>query len=398
MTEPRGPEAPGIYLDFAATAAIRPKSVSEAISAFLGEVGSSPGRGSHRRAVRASRLALACRRALCGVLRLPSVPARIAFQQNATQALNTAILGILRPGDVAVTTAFDHNAVLRPLNHLSQHRSVEVRMIPGAPDGTLDLLEAARLMDGARLLAVNGASNVLGTRAPLERLVKLARRVGALVLVDAAQWAGHIDESLTDLDVDLLAFTGHKGLLGPQGIGGLWVRPGLEIEPTLFGGTGGQSANRSMPDALPERLEAGTQNAPGIAGLLAGIEFLLAQGVDTIHAREMELKARLRAGLSEIPSVRVLSPPGEDGVGIVTMVSDAVDPATLSGMLDRGWGVMVQHGLNCAPEAHRVLGTLSTGAVRFSLGWASTVEDVETAIQAVAAIVTASDHRGHRGP
>jgi selenocysteine lyase/cysteine desulfurase len=326
---------------------------------------------------------------------LPADPARIAFQQNATQALNTAIRGILRPGDVAVTTAFDHNAVLRPLDHLSQHRGVEVRMIPGAPDGTLDLHEAARILDGARLMAVNGASNVLGTRAPLEGLVGLARRSGALVLVDAAQWAGQIDESLADLGVDMVAFTGHKGLLGPQGIGGLWVRPGLRIEPTLFGGTGGQSANRSMPDTLPERLEAGTQNAPGMAGLLAGIEFLLDQGVAAIHASEMELKARLRAGLSEIPSVRVLSPPGVDGVGIVTMVSDAVDPATLAEMLDRGWGVMVQHGLNCAPEAHRVLGTLSTGAVRFSLGWASTAEDVETAVQAVAAIVTARNPAGH---
>jgi selenocysteine lyase/cysteine desulfurase len=268
-------------------------------------------------------------------------------------------------------------------------------MIPGAPDGTLDLHEAARILDGARLMAVNGASNVLGTRAPLEGLVGLARRSGALVLVDAAQWAGQIDESLADLGVDMVAFTGHKGLLGPQGIGGLWVRPGLSIEPTLLGGTGGQSANRSMPDALPERLEAGTQNAPGMAGLLAGIEFLLDQGVGAIHAREMELKARLRAGLSEIPSVRVLSPPGEDGVGIVTMVSDAVGPAILAERLDRGWGVMVQHGLNCAPEAHRVLGTLSTGAVRFSLGWASTAEDVETAVQAVAAIVTASNPGGH---
>jgi cysteine desulfurase / selenocysteine lyase len=379
---------PWHYLDFAATSAVRPPRVADAIHRFLMEVGATPGRGGYRLALEAGRIALGCRKAVARVLGLGGDPSRVAFCQNATQALNTALAGVLQPGDAVVVTPFDHNAVLRPAHRLASACGVQVRMIPGDAAGNLDLVEAGRLLEGARLLVVNGASNVLGTSLPLRDLAAIAREAGALVLVDAAQWGGHFEESLADLGADLVAFTGHKALLGPQGIGGLWVREGVHVEPLFQGGTGGDSRRRDMPESLPDRLEAGSANVPGMAGLMAGISFLEEEGVALLHAREMELKARLREGLSALPGVRVLSPRGERGVAIVTVISDRVDPATLASRLDREWGVMVRHGLNCAPEVHRILGTEQTGAVRLSLGWASTADDVDRALEGIEAITS----------
>lgn len=376
------------YLDFAATAARRPPPVTEAVSRFLTEVGASPGRGGHRLALEAGRVALRCRRAVVRALGLPDDPSRLVFTQNATHALNTALWGILGPGDTAVCSVFDHNAVLRPLHRLARERDVEVRMIPGDAEGNPDLEEARRFLDGARLLTLNAASNVLGCRLPVGELTAEAHRAGALVLVDAAQWAGHFTDSLADLGADMVAFTGHKALLGPQGVGGLWVREGIDVPPLLAGGTGGDSNRREMPKGWPERLEAGTGSVPAMAGLLAGVRFLEEEGVERLHEREMELKERLRRGLGSIPGVTVLSPAAPDGVPIVTMVSDRLDPATLAGELDRGWGVLVRHGLNCAPEVHRILGTSRTGAVRFSLGWSSTARDVDQALLGVKTLVS----------
>jgi selenocysteine lyase/cysteine desulfurase len=206
--------------------------------------------------------------------------------------------------------------------------------------------------------------------------------------VDAAQWAGHFTESLAEAGADLIAFTGHKGLLGPQGIGGLWIRDDLELEPFFAGGTGGNANLRDMPPAFPDRMEAGSGNSPGMAGLAAGIAFLEERGIEALHRREQELKAVLWDGLESLPGVSVLSPPAPDGVGIVTLVSKLLEPGFLSQKLDRDWGVMVRYGLNCAPEVHKLLGTEERGAVRFSLGWASTLQDVEAAVRGVDAITS----------
>lgn len=375
------------YLDYAATSAVRPRAVIDAVSEFLDDCGGTPGRGGHSRSVDAGRMAFRCRRAVMKVLGLPGDPGRIAFMQNATHALNTALRGVLGRGDAVVITAYDHNAVLRPVHYLARERGVEVRMVSGSPDGALDLDEAERLLEGARLLVVNGASNVLGTTLPVAELAERARAAGALVLVDAAQSAGHLPGSPAEDGADLVAFTGHKGLLGPQGTGGLWVREGVEIEPLLVGGTGGDSAVRDMPAAMPDHLEAGTTNAPGIAGLLAGCRFVLEEGVEVLHARESALKARLREGLASFPSIRVLSPPAPDGVALVTVACDTLDPATLAERLDREFEVCTRPGLHCAPEVHRLVGTLETGALRFSLGWASTEDDVERALEGVDGIL-----------
>jgi len=374
------------YLDFAATSAIRPPAVVEAVTRFLSEVGATPGRGGHARALEAGRTALRCRQAVQRLLGLPGDPGRVAFMPNATWALNTAFWGVLAPGDAVVVSDYDHNAVLRPVAYLARTRGVEVRTLRGTPEGEVDYEEAERLLEGARLLVVNSASNVLGHRLPLAELAARAHASGALVLLDAAQAAGHLPMRCAEEGADLVAFTGHKGMLGPQGTGGLWVREGVEVEPLMRGGTGGDSGSRDMPTPLPDRLEAGTVNAPGLAGLEAGIAYVQERGVEALHAHEARLKTRLWDGLAALAGVRVRSPRAPDGVGIVTLTVDALDPATLATRLERDWGVQGRSGLHCAPECHRLIGTLDTGALRLSLGWASTEADVDRALEGLEAL------------
>ena len=361
--------------------------------AYLRDVGATPGRAGHRRALEAGRVALRCRRALAELFGIPGDPGRIAFQLNATHALNVALAGLLAPGDRVVRTVYDHNSVRRPVAGLRVH-GVGETILAGSPDGTVDLDEAERALAGAagegaaKVLAIPHASNVLGTALPVAELAERAHAAGAVVVLDAAQSAGHLPVDVAAMGVDVLAFTGHKGLLGPQGTGGLWIREGIDLPPLLSGGTGSDSWDDQMPRAMPDRLEAGTQNALGIAGLLAGVRWLASHGsVAALHRQEAALKARLHAGLSALPGLRVLSPVAPDGVGIVTVAAAAMDAAELARRLDAEHGVLTRAGLHCAAEAHQVLGTLDCGAVRFSLGWASTEGDVDRAVAAVAAVL-----------
>ena len=375
------------YLDHAATSAVRPPEVVRAVTHYLEHIGATPGRGAHRLAVEAGRVALRCRQRIAELLGIDGDVGRIAFMANATYALNTALWGCVRRNDRMVVTAFDHNATLRPAAALAEERDVDVVLVPVSADGAFDEAALLRALDGARVLCINAASNVLGTVLDVPRLARIARAAGALTVVDVAQLAGHMPFRVADWDVDMVAFTGHKGMLGPQGIGGLWVRPGVDLVPLLRGGTGGDSRLRAMPAVLPDQLEAGTLNAPGIAGLEAGVEYVLRTGVAQLHERLGELKRILWDGLSETANVHVHSPLAASGIPIVTITSTTIDAATLGARLDREFGVLVRAGLHCAPEAHRVMGTIDTGAVRFSLGWSSTAADVERALQGVRAIV-----------
>lgn len=383
-----------MYLDFAATAAIRPRSVIAAITEYLEGVGATPGRGGHRLAIAAERVALECRQALARLLGIHGDTARIVWTMNATHGLNTALSGVLGPGDVLAVTAFDHNAVLRCAYRLERERGVEVRLVHGRPDGTLDAAALDRALDGARLFSVNAASNVLGTTLDVRALCARAHAAGALAMVDTAQVAGELPFDAASSGADVVAVTGHKALLGPQGIGALWVRDGLAVAPLLVGGTGGNSMMREMPDSWPDHLQAGSVNAPGIAGLLAGIRWVTDRTLARIGSEAAALKARLREGLAAVRRVRVVSPPAPDGPPIVTIVAEDMDAGTLAGRLDREHGVMARPGLHCAPETHRLLGTDATGALRFSLGWASTGADVDRAIDAVSRVLAPSVFAG----
>lgn len=378
-----------IYLDFAATSAVRPPEVIDAVTHYLRDIGATPGRSGHRRALEAGRIVFRCRRALAELFNIPGDPGRISFQYNATHALNVALQGLLRPGDRLVRTAYDHNAVRRPAAALTGS-GVDVQVVSGHPDGSLDLNEVAERIGAgptaARVVALPLASNVLGQRLPVSQVAEIAHAAGALVLVDAAQGAGHLHLDVEKEGIDLLAFTGHKGLLGPQGVGGLWVREGIDVQPLLSGGTGGDSVPYEMPLQYPDHLEAGTLNGPAIAGLLAGVNWLQRRGVAALASREQRLKRRLRSGLESLPGIQMRSPAGEDGVGIVTFTADGMDAAEFAARLDRDHAVQARAGLHCAPDAHAVIGTLKTGAVRFSLGWASTEEEVDAAVAAVASI------------
>lgn len=376
-----------VYLDFAATAARRPPVVATAVARFLENCGATPGRAAHRLAVDAGRLALRCRQALARLCGIPGDTARIAFTCNATHGINAALRGVLREGDACVVTDLDHNAVLRTAHALAAERRIEVRHVAATADGTLDMEAYAQAVDGARVVSLNAASNVLGTLLDLPVLARIARDAGALVLVDAAQIAGHAPFDVAQSGADLVAFTGHKALLGPQGTGALWVRAGVEIAPWVTGGTGGDSTARSMPPNMPDRLQAGTLNAPGIAGLLAALEWLEARTIAAIWAEARTQRLRLARGLVAVPNVRVHTPLSVEGLPIVCITSTAVDAGALAAKLDREHGVLTRAGLHCAPEAHRLLGTVSTGAVRFSAGWSTSDADIDRAIAAVDALV-----------
>jgi cysteine desulfurase / selenocysteine lyase len=369
-----------VYLDYAATSAIRPAEVAEAIGAYLADVGATPGRSGHARSLAAGRAALRCRRLLAELFGIEGDPGRIAFQLNATYALNTAMFGWVRPGDRIVRTTYDHNSVRRPAAALVRTGARESVLELGS-EGAVDYDELERLLAGpggaARLLVLPHASNVAGVVLPVRQMAALAHDFGTVVLLDAAQTAGHYPLDVRDLGVDMMAFTGHKGLLGPQGTGGLWVREGLELEPLAWGGTGGDSRGLEMPASMPDRLEAGTQNAPGIAGLAAGVEWVLHTGVAELHRRQAALKKRLLEALRTMPGVRICSPDTTEGVGIITLQFEGMDPGDLAATLERDAGIQGRAGLHCAPEAHASLGTATTGAYRLSTGWANTVEEID---------------------
>ncbi|HEY4745261.1 MAG TPA: aminotransferase class V-fold PLP-dependent enzyme, partial [Desulfuromonadaceae bacterium] len=304
-------------------------------------------------------------------------PSRIIFTHSATEALNTAVRGALRPGDHVITTSMEHNSLLRPLVALRQE-GVELTVAAADGTGRVDPDDVrACLRPTTRMLAVGHVSNVSGTIQAIDQLAAVAREAGALFLLDAAQSAGHEPIDVTGTGIDLLAVPGHKGLLGPQGTGFLYAAPTVALKPLLAGGTGSSSASEEQPDTMPEGFEAGTHNLPGIAGLLAGVEFILEQGVAAIGAAERELVASARRQLAAIPGVRLYGPsdPAVQGSVLSFTVAD-MDPSALAFMLDHTFDIAVRAGLHCAPQAHRTLGSFPGGTLRISPGWSTTSEEI----------------------
>ena len=376
-----------VYLDNAATSWPKPEEVYRAVDRFMRQVGATPGRGGHRREEEAQRIADETRQALAQLFHAPD-PQGVVFTMNATQAINMALKGLLRPGDHVVTSSIEHNALWRPLKAL-ERTGVRVTAVPCAPDGTLDpaAVEAA-LRPETRLVAMLHASNVLGTILPVAEIGAVCRRHGVLFLVDAAQTAGALPIDMEAMGIDLVAFAGHKGLYGPHGTGGLVVRPGVELETWVEGGSGVESASETMPQALPARLEAGSHNAAGIAGLLEGARFVLAEGVERIRAHEMELTGLLLEGLREMPGTSILGPADlARRTAVVSVTVEGYSPDQLAAVLDQVFDVATRAGLHCAPQAHRTAGTLDCGALRFSPGYFNTAEDVRYALESLEQII-----------
>ncbi len=375
-----------IYLDNAATSYPKPPSVIEAMSRFMSEVGANPGRSGHRMAVEAGRVVYEARAAVAGLFGV-SDPLRVVFGINVTEALNMVLRGLLRPGDHVVTSSMEHNSMMRPLRAL-EREGVEVTVVRCSPEGSLDPADVeGALRSNTKLIAINHASNVIGTLLPVAQVGRIARRHGLLLLVDTAQTAGAYSIDVRVDEIDLLAFTGHKSLYGPMGTGGLVIgeRVDLErLEPLRRGGTGSRSEQEEQPDFLPDRYEGGTPNAVGLAGLAAGIRWVLNRGVEAIRAHEVSLTQRLIDGLRGIPGVIFYgTADATRRMAVVSFNIAGMDPSEVGLRLDEEYGIMCRVGMHCAPAAHRTIGTFPIGTVRFGLGAFNTAEEVDAAVDAV---------------
>jgi len=384
-----------LYFDNAATSYPKPAQVIEAVLHFLAEVGASPGRSGHRLSVQAGRIIYDTREALAQLLNIDD-PLRIVFGHNVTEVLNLALKGLLRPRDHVITSSMEHNSVMRPLRAL-ERLGVRVTVVPCSSRGLLDPVEVEMaIAPETRLVVLNHASNVVGTLLPVRDVGRIARKHELLFLVDAAQTAGCWPIDVQADAIDLLAFTGHKGLLGPTGTGGLYIGPRVpvdEFEPLTQGGTGSQSEFEQQPRFLPDKYESGTSNAMGLAGLGAGVRFVLETGVDEIRRHEMELTGQLLDALSQISSVIVYGP--QDAAVQTAVVSfniSGMEPSEVALWLDEEYEIMCRPGLHCAPSAHKTIGTFATGTVRFSPGLFTTHGDVAEALRAVEQVAKSGEH------
>ncbi len=366
-----------IYLDNAATTFPKPEAVCEAVNQTMRRLAVNPGRGGHHLALEAARLVFETRETAARFFGAGD-SSRMVFTSSATEAINLALFGLLNPGDRVVTTSMEHNAVLRPLRVLAD-RGVDVVKVPSQQDGrtTLEaIIEACARKP--RLIVMSHCSNVTGTLQDVAAVGSWCRRNDILLLVDAAQSAGLFPIAVEEMSIDLLAVAGHKGLMGPPGTGLLYIREGLDIRPLVYGGTGVLSDSDYQPDALPERLESGTLNTIGLAGLKAAIEFIEQESLAKIRAHETDLLQQLLTGLEELPDVTLYGPVGvESRGGAVSFSVAAIEPATLGFRLDRDYAICCRTGLHCAPDAHRSIGTYPAGTVRVSPGYFNTSQDID---------------------
>jgi cysteine desulfurase family protein len=379
-----------IYLDNAATTYPKPECVYRGIDHTLRHLGVSPGRGSYRLSLEAGRLVLGVRETVAEFFGIADA-SRVVFTANATEAINIALFGLLRPGDRVVTSTMEHNAVSRPLHALA-NRGVEVVRVQADYIGQVspaDIRDAASVPGRkTRMVVLSHCSNVTGTIQPIEEIGPWCRREGILFLVDAAQSAGLLPIDVQDMSIDLLAAPGHKSLMGPPGTGLLYVAQGLQPAPLIFGGTGGNSLSPSMPEELPERLESGTLNTSGLAGLLAGIDYIRQQGLERIHSHKVALLDHLLQGLRALPGVRIYGPAmAERHGGAVSFTVEDLDLAEIGYLLDDTYKICVRTGLHCAADAHRTIGTLPSGTIRVSPGLFNTPADIEALLTALETII-----------
>ncbi len=372
-----------IYLDNAATTLHKPQQVIDAVVHAMQSMGNCA-RGTHEEALDAARTVYDARVRLASLFGCPRVD-HVAFTANSTEALNIAINGLIDPGDHVISTDLEHNSVLRPLYRLEAERGAELSFVPADKLGNVDYADFERLMKpNTRAVVCTNASNLTGTVLDIERIAKTAHSHGALVIVDASQTAGCWPIDMKKMGIDVLCFTGHKGLMGPQGTGGICVKEGIEIRPFKVGGSGVQSYSRTHPAEYPTRLEAGTLNGHGIAGLGAAAKFISETGVENIHAKERSLMLRFYEGVKNIEGVTVYGDFTKDKTAIVALNIRDYESGEVSYELSQGYGIATRPGAHCAPRMHKALGTTEVGAVRFSFSFYNTEEEIDEAVRAVA--------------
>ena len=375
-----------IYLDNAATTFPKPESVYRAVDDCLRNYCANPGRGGHKLSLKSGRVLLEARELLAELFNADS-PENVILTRNATEALNLAIKGFLYAGSHVITTSMEHNSVMRPLKILEE-RGIETTIVQCNEYGEIDVESIKKeIKKETALIVATHASNVVGTITPIEGIGNLAKRYGLTFLVDASQTAGVYQIDMEKMNISMLAFTGHKSLMGPQGTGGLCIRGGLKLIPLQEGGTGSKSESLYQPDIMPDRYESGTHNTPGIAGLCAGVNFINSKGIDTIRSHEQELTRYFLDGLREIKDVRIYGTKEiEKQAPVVSINIGDIGSSEISYILDETFDIATRSGLHCAPMAHKTIGTLEQGTVRFSFSIFNTIYQVDTVLDAIAHI------------
>ena len=371
-----------IYLDSSATSFLKPPQVAEAVFRSFNTIGNA-GRGAHAPTLNASRLIYDTREKLAALFGTPD-PSRIAFTCNATEALNIAIHGAIHPGEHVITTACEHNSVLRPL-YLKEKEGTELTIIPADQKGRIryDLLESS-VKSNTSAIVLTHASNFSGNVTDLAFVSNFAKKHGLLLIVDASQTAGSLPINVVKMGIDILCFTGHKGLFGPQGTGGLYVREGLTLSPLKSGGSGIHSFDRQHPTDMPTALEAGTLNGHGIAGLNAGLDYIQSTGVENIHNKEISLARHFLAGITDIPDLKIYGDMDAPlRAPIISLNIGNMSSASVSDILWEDYEICVRAGAHCAPLMHKTFGTEKQGAVRFSFSCFNTEAEIDTAIRAM---------------
>jgi len=376
-----------IYLDNAATTWPKPERTITSIADCIKNSGANPGRGGHKMSLAAGRLIYNARELLAKLFNVDN-PSRVIFTGNATESLNLVLKGILKPGSHVITSSMEHNAVARPL-HFLKSQGIEVSEVECSPAGFMDPVDVEKsIRKNTTAIVVLHASNVNGAIMPVESLGEIAANHGIKFVLDAAQTAGLLDIDVKKLRVDALAFTGHKGLYGPQGTGGLFIREGLEIMPLLQGGTGSKSESLEQPVDLPDRFESGTPNTPGIVGLAEGVRVITEKGLEEIRKHENILLRRFLDGLEQIKQIQVYGPCDPKlQVPVVSINVKDQDSSEIAFILDKVFDIASRSGLHCSPQAHKTIGTLNQGTVRFSFSMYNTIDDVDKTLHALEEII-----------
>lgn len=373
-----------VYLDNAATSNKKPESVKKAVLNYYENIGCSPGRGGYEDSIKAGRIILEARAKLANFFNVPK-PEQIIFTHNVTYALNMGLKGILKHDDHVITSTMEHNSVLRPLKGLEKKGIIEVDYIQCEHDGTLDPNKIQKyIKDNTKLIIITYASNVTGTLMPIKEISDIVESNDIYFFLDTAQAAGIYEIDFQELRTDFLAFTGHKGLMGPPGTGGFAVSKKLaeNMDSLIEGGTGSISDKEYQPTFLPDKFESGTMNTPGIAGLKAGIEFIEKIGIENIKKHELKLTELFINGLKKINNIKIYGPSDiKKQAPTISITYKDRDLGNLSYILDDKYGIMTRSGLHCAPFAHKTIGTFPEGTLRFSIGYFTTENEIKYTLE-----------------